>query len=525
MVAHIQIGDISPRIQYSGDGVQTAFPYPFPVFADADIQAYVDGIPKILTSDYTVTGAGVSAGGSVTFVIPPAVGTVVTLRRNKLIARTSDFQESGEFRAKVINDELDILTALLQQVDERSARALHLSPTDAANQTELPDKAVRAGRYLGFDAAGAPTAIAGPLNTLPVSPYISTLLDDGDAVAARATLGAVIGTDVLAPTGDGSGLTGIAVGATDAEKANIALNAFRIAVNGGLSVQNMVDGIVDEFTDQTGVDTVASLNETYDAVNHFYHNPKAYGPDKLDGTVIYSTGEALSAGTVLTSLYDNNVATYIKFGAATTSATHYVSMQLAAGSVANKLRIMPGATSIGLWSSVQFQGSMDGITWTQIGATYTGTFADGVWVEIADPTQATTYVYYRAFITITSAVGYDIDIKEMELLGMLPPPNMTLQSNVHAALAQPANAFLVLWHEFVDAVTLNTDLKAWASRDGGTTWTQATLALAAGLSGNQQVLTGNADLSAQPAGTSMKWKIETLNAKEQRARGVSEQWS
>ena len=44
-------------------------------------------------------------------------------------------------------------------------------------------------------------------------------------------------------------------GATDAQAAQITLNAFNIAVNGGLTVGNMIDGVVDTFTDATGTDT------------------------------------------------------------------------------------------------------------------------------------------------------------------------------------------------------------------------------------------------------------------------------
>jgi hypothetical protein len=53
--------------------------------------------------------------------------------------------------------------------------------------------------------------------------------------------------------------------------ANILLNAFRAAINGGLSVLNMVDGIVDELEDETGVTT--STNATYDSSGDYYHNP------------------------------------------------------------------------------------------------------------------------------------------------------------------------------------------------------------------------------------------------------------
>ena len=53
-------------------------------------------------------------------------------------------------------------------------------------------------------------------------------------------------------------------------EANVALNSFNIAVNGGLSVQNMVDGVSDVFTDETGIDTSRSVGEVYDGTNDLY---------------------------------------------------------------------------------------------------------------------------------------------------------------------------------------------------------------------------------------------------------------
>src|SRR3989338_135946 len=122
MADHIQIGDIAPRIQYVANGTQVQFTYPFPIFVTADLEVYLGTVKQ--TSGYTVAGAGSSAGGSVTFTVAPTNGAVVTLRRRIAIQRTSDFQESGEFRAKVINDELDYQTAALQQVADDASRTI-----------------------------------------------------------------------------------------------------------------------------------------------------------------------------------------------------------------------------------------------------------------------------------------------------------------------------------------------------------------------------------------------------------------
>ena len=125
MPTHIQIGDVTPRIQYAADGTQTNFTYPFPIFEDADLEVYLDNAKQ--STGYTVAGAGDSAGGSVTFTTAPTAAVTVTLARRVAIQRVSDFQESGEFRSKVINDELDYLTASLQQVADDQSRSAQAS--------------------------------------------------------------------------------------------------------------------------------------------------------------------------------------------------------------------------------------------------------------------------------------------------------------------------------------------------------------------------------------------------------------
>ncbi len=301
MADHITIGDVSPRIQYTADAAQVAFTYPFPIFADADIEVYEDATLKTLTTHYTVTGAGNSAGGAVTFVTAPASGVIVTLRRNIAVSRTTDFQESGEFRAKVINDELDKMTAQIQQVEDQTERSLRLAVTDVSGTLELPDKATRASKYLGFDAAGEPTATDATGPTGPTgatgadgkytavgngleeetTSKIRVLADTGITVSATGvavdvgtTASKIVQLDGTAklPAVDGSQLTNLAGGASTAEKANILLNAFRISINGGLSIQNMVDGFVDELTDETGVDGATSTSESYDAAGDYYTN-------------------------------------------------------------------------------------------------------------------------------------------------------------------------------------------------------------------------------------------------------------
>src|SRR6056300_1963153 len=53
---------------------------------------------------------------------------------------------------------------------------------------------------------------------------------------------------------------------------NISLLGFKMAVNEGLTVFNLVDGVVDEFNDESGTDEAEGSNDTYCATSDFYQN-------------------------------------------------------------------------------------------------------------------------------------------------------------------------------------------------------------------------------------------------------------
>ena len=177
MVEHIRIGDVAPRVHYVADGVQTAFTYPFPIFADSDLEVRIDGLAH--AAGFTVTGAGESEGGAVLFFEPPPPGSAVSLRRELAVARTSDFQENGVLRARTLNDELDYQVAALQEVKEGLGTALRLDPSESG-ATTLPLRTARANKLLGFDSAGAVTVFDrdGAALSLPFQGAVPRTVED-----------------------------------------------------------------------------------------------------------------------------------------------------------------------------------------------------------------------------------------------------------------------------------------------------------------------------------------------------------
>ena len=103
--------------------------------------------------------------------------------------------------------------------------------------------------------------------------------------------------------------------------------------------------------------------------------------------------------------------------------------------------------------------------------------------------------------------------------------DITMQSNAFTAQSAPSKIRAVVFEEDVDTVTINTDFKLYVSRDGGTNWSQITLADEGDYATGKQIWSGEVDVSGQPSDTSVKYKITTHNTKQCRIHGVSLSWS
>lgn len=166
------------------NGVTTVFPHSFTVLDDGDL--VVTGTVSNVTTtytlgvDYTVSGVG-SASGSVTFVTPPANGTIVTRYRDIALIRETDYQDNGDLLADVLNADMDRLVFMLQdifnggKVVPTCVRAPNGETLDA-----LPAAASRAGYYLGFDSNGQPILLAASTGT--AAALASDLVNNSDAI-------------------------------------------------------------------------------------------------------------------------------------------------------------------------------------------------------------------------------------------------------------------------------------------------------------------------------------------------------
>lgn len=130
------------RQQYTAVAGQTLFPYDFPVFNTADVLVYrTRGIVTttlVYNVDYTLTGIGTASGGDVVLNVGSIATDVITIVGNMAIQRTSDYQESGDFRAQTINMDLDRVIIMLQELNSKLANTVHQPPQSPPMNLVIP---------------------------------------------------------------------------------------------------------------------------------------------------------------------------------------------------------------------------------------------------------------------------------------------------------------------------------------------------------------------------------------------------
>jgi len=154
----IQLSENEPRVRYTlAEGVsQSAFSVPFEFFDDADLVVYVDTVAKAEGADYTVSGGGGSTG-TVTFLsalVGIVGGSEIVIVRRIPVERVTDFLAGSDINRAALNEQLDILTAMVADVNDKASLAVRVSDLGGPLSSTIPSASLRSGKYFGFDANG-----------------------------------------------------------------------------------------------------------------------------------------------------------------------------------------------------------------------------------------------------------------------------------------------------------------------------------------------------------------------------------
>lgn len=157
-----------------------------------------------------------------------------------------------------------------------------------------------------------------------------------------------------------------------------------------------------------------------------------------------------------------------------------------------------------------FQGSTNNSTWVTLDSYDSATD----WgVQILNRSVSATYRYYRWAFTANNGnptPGYVID----EIALIASPAISTYTSEVFTAVTTPSVVTVKARVNSSLAPVSGSTLTVSASRDNGATWTVVPFAVSLPnyFSDNRHFISGQVDISGQPSGTQMKYKLEASSA-------------
>ncbi len=313
-------------------------------------------------------------------------------------------------------------------------------------------------------------------------------------------------------------------------KSNILYNLALTAGLSSLGQLNLVDGVVNPFSNETEMDLPSSSNQVYDPV------ADSYGPEKsvFPGTEVTSNPLDSDSGTwanytmriVVPASQISSDGAFIKvrFEASTTEG-----LKIDNASIVER---SSGADGVGVPTELLFSAGsgFDIAAGTSIESDALEFNLDStrdylICIDVSsDPAKdlargkagGSLSRYYKAASnsyntqTLTGATFNSGTSSFVNRISIGVSQNMTLQSKAITATAVPTEA-LIGFVMIAPGAVPDTDVKGYVSRDGGTTFTQAALMVqAVGFPWNV-MFTGGVDLSSQPGGSSVKWKLVSAN--------------
>jgi hypothetical protein len=279
----IDISNNDPRISYSvAQGVtQTSFAVPFEFFDDSDVNVYVDGTLKTITTDYTISGGGGSTGTVNISVTGATGGSVVVLTRDITIERTTDFTAGADINRAALNTQLDTLTAIAADVKDSAELALRYNDQTVGVSTELPVVNTLKGKTLAFNAStGAPEAGPSIGDISNASTFATNAANSASAAANSAAAAATFDPASIAITG--GTIDNTVIGGTTPAAVNgttLTVGSINYPSSGPLSNRNkIINGSM--TIDQRSAGAAATINGVYASADRW-----RTGNDTNTGTI------------------------------------------------------------------------------------------------------------------------------------------------------------------------------------------------------------------------------------------------
>jgi len=266
----IIISDVEPRVQYTATAGQTSFTVGFEFFNNADLKVF-NGTTLLTFSaspadatEYSVSGAGQTGGGSITLGAPGAtLNDIITISRDVAIERVTDFPTSGAFQIGSLNTELDKIIAMCQQLE----RDLKFSPRAAAttaNTFDITFPNLVANKVLNVNSAGDGLEFGQDITDITTIAGIASDVSAVSAIAADVTLVANDATDIGVVSTNIASVNTVATNIADvikvADDLNEAVSEVETVANDLNEAVSEIDTVANNITDINTVGNSTNIN-------------------------------------------------------------------------------------------------------------------------------------------------------------------------------------------------------------------------------------------------------------------------
>ena len=244
------VSTTSSKVSYAGNGSTTAFAVSFYFLANADLKVTLRsaaGVETVRTlgTDYSVTGAGVPSGGTVTMTVAPAAGTTLVVSRNAPLTQTVDYQPNDPFPANTHEQALDKLTMITQQIQEQVDRSAKLPITSAADANALVADIERIA-----DSADNVDTVANNISSVNTNATNITAIQNAATNAATATTQAGIATTQAGIATTQAGIATTQAGLATTQAGNAANSAALAAAS---AASGLYSAVIDKSANYTVV--------------------------------------------------------------------------------------------------------------------------------------------------------------------------------------------------------------------------------------------------------------------------------
>ncbi len=171
------VSSLNNRNGYTGNDTTATYSYTFKVFLDADVLVTVKNdttdveTTLVESTDYTVTGAGAAAGGTVVLVDAGQAwisassfldtGYSLTLRRVLAVKQLTDIRNQGPFLPEIHEDEYDKSRMIDQQQQDEIDRSVKLPESLDPSTFDANLPTPEAGKYLVINGTNDGFALGG----------------------------------------------------------------------------------------------------------------------------------------------------------------------------------------------------------------------------------------------------------------------------------------------------------------------------------------------------------------------------